>query len=188
MRSVRRRIRGTKERLGGKLGELRGKGKAGQEYDEDEHTDTHDKTDDGMVKFEDTEPTAESTAVSSGAYVPDPENPSENPTDCEGFEDSYKSDVESKPTVSTIERPLAQESDEEEEGGNEHTFDHPSVYEDQAWIWLPKDPLGLSELLVNDLIAVGINASDVGAKMDNKGIVEVTRTPPDQEWEGGHDA
>lgn len=77
-------------------------------------------------------------------------------------------------------------SDELED--DEHAFDHPSTYVDQPWIWMPKDRLGLSQLLVDDLHAVGVDASDVGAVMDEKGVVEVTRNPPDEEWIGGHDS
>ncbi|KAJ7680638.1 DUF221 family protein [Mycena polygramma] len=76
---------------------------------------------------------------------------------------------------------------EDEEEQDDHAFDHPSTYIEQPWIWLPKDRLGLSQLLVDDLHAVGVDASDLGAVMDEKGIVEVTRNPPDEEWDGGHD-
>jgi hypothetical protein len=76
------------------------------------------------------------------------------------------------------------DSDEDEV----HAFDHPSIYVEQSWIWIPKDHLGLSELLVKELQDAGINASDLGAEMQENGIVEVTRNPPDEEWTGGHDA
>ncbi|KAJ7899036.1 DUF221 family protein [Mycena leptocephala] len=79
-------------------------------------------------------------------------------------------------------------SSDEEEEQDDHAFDHPSTYVEQQWIWIPKDRLGLSKLLVDDLHAVGVDASDVGAGMDEKGIVEVTRNPPDEEWDGGHDS
>ncbi len=77
-------------------------------------------------------------------------------------------------------------SDDEEDDGD-HAFDHPSTYVNQPWIWLPKDSLGLSELLVGELKEAGIDASDVGATMDEEGMVEVSRNPPDEEWSGGHD-
>ncbi|KAF7361617.1 hypothetical protein MVEN_00504900 [Mycena venus] len=78
-------------------------------------------------------------------------------------------------------------SSEEEEEQDDHAFDHPSTYVKQPWIWMPQDRLGLSKLLVDDLHAVGVDASDLGAVMDEKGIVEVTRNPPDENWDGGHD-
>lgn len=85
--------------------------------------------------------------------------------------------------------PAMQDSDSsEEEDEDDHAFDHPSTYVDQAWIWIPKDTLGLSELLVKDLKDAGVEASDVGANMDEHGVVEVTRNPPDEDWSGGHDA
>ncbi|KAJ7497585.1 DUF221 family protein [Mycena latifolia] len=78
-------------------------------------------------------------------------------------------------------------SSDEEDAEDEHAFDHPSTYIEQPWIWMPKDRLGLSQLLVDELHAAGVDASDVGAVMDDKGVVEVTRNPPDEEWTGGHD-
>ncbi|KAJ7217741.1 DUF221 family protein [Mycena pura] len=76
----------------------------------------------------------------------------------------------------------------EEEDQDEHAFDHPSTYVKQPWIWVPRDRLGLSRLLVGDLHAAGVDASDLGAIMDEKGVVEVSRNPPDEEWDGGCDS
>lgn len=78
-------------------------------------------------------------------------------------------------------------SSDEEGDRDEHAFDHPSTYVDQEWIWLPKDRLGFSGMIVGDLRKVGVDASDLGAIMDEKGVVEVTRGPPDNEWAGGND-
>ena len=80
------------------------------------------------------------------------------------------------------------DSDGEEEDDGAHAFDHPSTYQEQPWIWIPKDILGLSEVLAQDLRDAGVEASDIGAFMDEKGVVEVRRNPPDEEWAGGHDA
>ncbi|KAF7306002.1 hypothetical protein HMN09_00754700 [Mycena chlorophos] len=77
-------------------------------------------------------------------------------------------------------------STDEEEETDENAFDHPSTYQAQPWIWLPKDRLGLSRMLVGDLEAVGVSASDDGAIMDQRGVVEVTRNPPDEDWIGGY--
>lgn len=84
-------------------------------------------------------------------------------------------------------RDLSNDEDEDEIDPNEHAFDHPSTYVEQPWIWIPKDRLGLSSVLVSELHNAGVDASDVGAVMDKKGIVEVSRNPPDKEWEGGLD-
>ncbi|EIN07901.1 hypothetical protein PUNSTDRAFT_70309 [Punctularia strigosozonata HHB-11173 SS5] len=75
----------------------------------------------------------------------------------------------------------------EDEEFEDHAFDHPSTYEDQMWVWLPKDTFGFSELLVEEFKKAGVDASDLGSSMDAKGTVEVTRNPPDEEWSGGHD-
>jgi calcium permeable stress-gated cation channel len=80
-----------------------------------------------------------------------------------------------------------EDSSDEEDHFDEHAFDHPSTYVEQAWIWLPRDRLGLSEVLVEELKSHGVDASDAGATMDERGIVEVTRNPPDEEWSGGQD-
>ncbi|KAK7444110.1 phosphate metabolism protein 7 [Stygiomarasmius scandens] len=75
---------------------------------------------------------------------------------------------------------------EEEEDLDDHAFDHPSTYVEQPWIWVPKDKLGLSKVIIKELQDAGVSASDEGATMDRKGVVEVTRNPPDEEWAGGH--
>jgi hypothetical protein len=80
-----------------------------------------------------------------------------------------------------------EESSQDEADFDEHAFDHPSTYKEQPWIWIPKDTLGLSTLMVNDLKAAGVQASDTGAVMDSHGVVEVVRSPPDEQWYGGED-
>ncbi|KAG5221026.1 phosphoglycerate mutase [Salix suchowensis] len=55
---------------------------------------------------------------------------------------------------------------------NDNAFDHPSSYVEQRWIWIPKDELGLSELIVADLKAAEVQASDSGSTMDKRGVVE----------------
>lgn len=81
------------------------------------------------------------------------------------------------------------DDDDDDDGDfDDNGFNHPSTYEDQPWIWVPEDELGVSKILVRDFLAVGVDASDIGATMDDKGTVEVHRNPPDEEWTGGHDA
>ncbi|KAK0463530.1 DUF221 family protein [Desarmillaria tabescens] len=82
---------------------------------------------------------------------------------------------------------LCDEESDDEADQDEHAFDHPSTYVEQPWIWIPHDVLGLSQVLVDDLKKAGVEASDEGAMMDRKGVVEVTRNPPDEDWVGGHD-
>lgn len=71
----------------------------------------------------------------------------------------------------------------------DHAFDHPSTYQDQRWIWIPKWEAHpeLSETLVNDIKAAKVEAADVGATIDEGGNVDVSRGPPDEVWGGGHD-
>lgn len=84
--------------------------------------------------------------------------------------------------------PALRNWDSDEEEDDEHAFDHPSLYVDQPWIWIPEDPIGLSKFFVDDLKKVGISASDVGASMNPSGVVNVSRNPPDEHWTGGHDS
>ncbi|KAF8314940.1 hypothetical protein DL93DRAFT_2042726, partial [Clavulina sp. PMI_390] len=77
--------------------------------------------------------------------------------------------------------------DDGEEDVDEHAFDHPSTYKPAPTIWVPKDKLGLSDVLLEELRDAGVDASDLGASMSEKARVKVTRTPPDQEWIGGND-
>jgi hypothetical protein len=42
-------------------------------------------------------------------------------------------------------------------------------------------------VLVKELHEAKVEASDVGAKMNKKGVVEVNRNPPDEAWSGGLD-
>lgn len=78
--------------------------------------------------------------------------------------------------------------EDEDEDFDDHGFDHPSTYAEQPWIWVPRDQLGLSQYFVEEFRAVGVHAGDDGATMDERGEVEVNRSPPDEDWNGGHDA
>jgi hypothetical protein len=79
------------------------------------------------------------------------------------------------------------DEDDDNEDTDEHAFDHPATYVEQTWVWVPKDPLGLSDMLVYDMKKAGVEASDKGASIDDRGVVEASRGPPDENWEGGQD-
>jgi hypothetical protein len=83
---------------------------------------------------------------------------------------------------------IAGESDSDEYL-EDHAFDHPSTYQTQQWIWLPKwpDHPELSKTLVDDIKAAKVDAADEGATIDDSGNVHVSRGPPDEAWDGGHD-
>ncbi|KAJ3916223.1 DUF221 family protein [Lentinula edodes] len=66
-----------------------------------------------------------------------------------------------------------------EDSLDEHAFDHPSTYVAQPCVWIPRDPLGLSTVLVEYLEEAGVRASDEGAIMDAKGAVMVIKPPPE---------
>lgn len=59
-------------------------------------------------------------------------------------------------------------------------FQHPSTYEEQPCIWIPKDGLGLSRYLIAELSASKVLASDEGTSISDEGYVVVTQGPPDE--------
>ncbi|KAG9099222.1 hypothetical protein FS749_001789 [Ceratobasidium sp. UAMH 11750] len=92
------------------------------------------------------------------------------------------------PAALALQGPISGDSDSEDDSDlDDFAFDHPSTYKDAPWIWIPKDQLGISDVLVKELHAAKVEASDLGATMDKKGVVEVNRNPPDEAWSGGLD-
>ncbi|KAF9058941.1 hypothetical protein BDP27DRAFT_529917 [Rhodocollybia butyracea] len=86
--------------------------------------------------------------------------------------------AEEDQTTGTPEVPQPINADESLDSLNKYAFDHPSTYEPQPCIWIAKDPLGLSRVLVEYLEKDGVKASDEGATMNSEGVVEVTAPPP----------
>lgn len=68
------------------------------------------------------------------------------------------------------------EDDDEDvdEDVDEHAFDHPSTYRAAPFVWVPKDSLGLSDAILEELREAGVDASDLGASMNEKARVKVT--------------
>lgn len=66
-----------------------------------------------------------------------------------------------------------------------HEFDNPAMYKKQPVIWIADDPLGLGNYEANRINAAGVEASTEYAHMDEKGVIDVDRSPPDEEWDGG---
>jgi len=66
-----------------------------------------------------------------------------------------------------------------EDFSNPHSFDHPSTYERQPIIWIPKDPTGLGEQEAKVNRESNVEATTEGAKMDEKGKVQIFKSPPD---------
>lgn len=66
------------------------------------------------------------------------------------------------------------DDDDAEEEIDEHAFDHPSTYKPAPWIWVPKDNLGFSDIVLEELREAGVDASDLGAFMNEKARVKVT--------------
>ncbi|QRV93773.1 tranport-associated late exocytosis protein [Ceratobasidium sp. AG-Ba] len=92
------------------------------------------------------------------------------------------------PAAPALKTSMKSDSDSEDDSDlDDFAFDHPSTYKDAPWIWIPKDKLGISDVLVKELHEAKVEASDEGAFMDEKGVVEVKRNPPDEAWSGGLD-
>jgi len=107
-----------------------------------------------------------------------------------GSRHSHKSN---RSVVATAAVAPAMKHDDPDSSGDEDDFDengfrHPSSFAEQPWIWIPRDELGLSKYLVEELRMAGVDASDEGSMMDSEGDVEVTRSPPDEAWAGGFNA
>lgn len=102
-------------------------------------------------------------------------------------EKDHEDNDEEHPGLDPATPALVDDTDEETED-DVHAFDHPSTYVDQPWIWIPADHLGLSSLLVKELMDAGVCASDAGAEMREDRTVEVSRNPPDEKWSGGYNA
>lgn len=59
-------------------------------------------------------------------------------------------------------------------------FSQPAAAEEQRIIWLPKDPLGLIDVIGRQLTSYGIMYSTEGAEIDSKGCVNVTTASPEE--------
>ncbi|WVQ84358.1 hypothetical protein IAT38_006510 [Cryptococcus sp. DSM 104549] len=71
-------------------------------------------------------------------------------------------------------------------GFHYRAFDHPAMWKKQPVIWIAQDPLGLGALQVEEINAKGVEASLEHARMNEKGVIEVDRAPPDEAWYGGY--
>jgi hypothetical protein len=78
------------------------------------------------------------------------------------------------------------DSDDYDDDLEENAFNHPSTYQNHPWIWVPQWEAHpeISIQLVEDIKAGGVEASDVGAIIDEHGTVWVKRNPPDEDWDG----
>ncbi|GAA6002377.1 hypothetical protein JCM10207_001089 [Rhodosporidiobolus poonsookiae] len=75
--------------------------------------------------------------------------------------------------------------------GDEHldknAFDHPATYEGYPIVWIPEDPKGLYRDEVEGTRAAGVDVSSEGARMDDKGKVDIDRSPPGEDWDPSQD-
>ncbi|GAA5911541.1 uncharacterized protein JCM6883_005788 [Sporobolomyces salmoneus] len=70
-----------------------------------------------------------------------------------------------------------------EEHLDRHAFDHPASYEDYPTVWIPQDRRGFYEREVGDTKSAGVDVSTEGATMNEKGKVDISRGPPEEEWD-----
>jgi calcium permeable stress-gated cation channel len=57
-------------------------------------------------------------------------------------------------------------------------FNHPASVEPQRIVWLPQDPLGLSDVEVRELKGHNVEASNENANISGKGTVDIDGHPP----------
>jgi calcium permeable stress-gated cation channel len=57
-------------------------------------------------------------------------------------------------------------------------FNHPASVEPQRIVWLPQDPLGISDVEVRELNGHGVEASNENATISVGGTVDVQSHPP----------
>jgi len=67
------------------------------------------------------------------------------------------------------------------DGTLDYGFAHPALTRPQRVVWIPEDTLGLGEEEVKANGEMGVLATTQGAKLDEKGRVEITRPPVDLE-------
>lgn len=66
-------------------------------------------------------------------------------------------------------------------------FNHPATYEPQRVIWIPQDRHNLYKDEVAATRSAKVDVSSDGAEMNEKGKVDVWRSPPDEEWDESQD-
>ncbi|ODN74029.1 hypothetical protein L202_07505 [Cryptococcus amylolentus CBS 6039] len=71
-------------------------------------------------------------------------------------------------------------------GFHANAFDNPALWKKQPTIWVAEDPLGLGAQQVQQIQSKGVDASLDFAVMNEKGVIEVDRSAPDEAWYGGH--
>jgi len=66
---------------------------------------------------------------------------------------------------------------------NDNAFEHPALWREQPTIWLPRDPLNISQDAVRRAKAKGILITDDDATLDNKGKLDISReTVPGEDF------
>lgn len=66
---------------------------------------------------------------------------------------------------------------------DDNAFDHPATYEGYDTIWIPEDKHGFSRAEVDNTRQAGVDVSSDGARMNEKGTVDVSRAPPGEDWD-----
>jgi hypothetical protein len=67
-------------------------------------------------------------------------------------------------------------------GFHDHAFHHPAMWKKQPVVWITNDPLGVGKFETERIQAAGVEASCEYTGMDEKGGLQVQRSPPDQAW------
>ncbi|WVO14302.1 hypothetical protein L204_101934 [Cryptococcus depauperatus] len=70
-------------------------------------------------------------------------------------------------------------------GFHARAFDHPALWKEQPVVWIAADPLGIGALETEQINGKRVQASMAYAFMNEKGAIDVERSPPDEAWYGG---
>jgi len=122
----------------------------------------------------------EDDAIASGSYLLYTGGGSPRPDDADGSPLKSPASPPSKnETHAPSNSPFAKAMEDEPSD-----FTHPAAVEEQRFIWLPRDQLGLVHEIERDLDSQGILHSTEGAVVDSKGHVDVTTVVPEDVQRG----
>ncbi|KAI0250632.1 DUF221-domain-containing protein [Lactifluus subvellereus] len=134
----------------------------------------------GPLSPDDTKDVDQDDAIASGSYLPFSGGGSPRPDDADGSPLKRAASPPSKnETHAPSNSPFAKAME-----GEPTDFTHPAAVEEQRFIWLPRDQLGLVHEIERDLDTQGILHSTEGAVMDGKGHVDVTTAIPEDVQRG----
>ena len=102
-----------------------------------------------------------------------------------GKSSTFKDKVGMVTTEPVVEEMVAGPEFGNTSGYHSRAFDHPALWKAQPTIWLAEDPLGISRYESARIADAGVPSSTEYAAMNEKGIIDVSRSAPDEAWYNG---